>query len=176
MKLQKFMAILMNKGSRYMFLVIKNQRGLSLIEVLATLVIFSIIMGLVTNAVISSLNYHDKSYQKLLLTQKANTFLSGLASIHQTSDSYTLKYDPYGTFLIKTDQDATFYQLGDENFLYRVEIAEKDKSFFYENGKETTLTVQTSDSVKVKVTISNNTGENELTVETILARLSGGIE
>jgi len=67
-----------------------SNKGLSLIELLASLTIFSIIIALVSGILINSTNYFDKTKNKVSLSQEANLILAQITKAHQTTQTYTL--------------------------------------------------------------------------------------
>lgn len=86
--------------------MIKNQRGITLVEVLATIILISIISFLTWNIFFQGKNYTEKSISKSQMQQEANIILSRLSKIHQSSDTYevniqkcsfTIKYTVNGT-------------------------------------------------------------------------------
>jgi prepilin-type N-terminal cleavage/methylation domain-containing protein len=157
-----------------------NESGLTLIEVLASIAIFSIALILITNVIINSFSYHDKSYDTLKLGQEANLFITKIRTVHEQVDEYTLKYDTTGKLYINTgDGDRLF---GKED-VYRYELSAElvddnteSISYTVENDLvvEDELVVDTSSSVFCKITIVHEETNKSITLETTLSRLVGG--
>lgn len=68
--------------------MVKNQRGITLVEVLAAIILISIISFLAWNIFFQGKNYTEKSLSKSQMQQEANIILSRLSKIHQSSDNY----------------------------------------------------------------------------------------
>lgn len=86
--------------------MVKNQRGITLVEVLAAIILIAIISFLAWNIFFQGKNYTEKSISKSQMQQEANIILSRLSKIHQSSDTYevniqtcsfTIKYTVSGT-------------------------------------------------------------------------------
>jgi prepilin-type N-terminal cleavage/methylation domain-containing protein len=157
-----------------------NENGITLIEVLAAIAIFSIIMGLLTNVVINSFNYHEKNYDNLKLGQEANLIITKLRNIHQTNKFYTLKYETTGE--LKIDIGEGFQLLGKED-VYRYELSaeladdpNESIQYYEENGAvlEDELKVNNKSAVFVTITITDEKANKSTTLETTLTRLIGG--
>ncbi|SEM33435.1 prepilin-type N-terminal cleavage/methylation domain-containing protein [Mesobacillus persicus] len=70
--------------------MINNQRGISLVEVLATLVILSIIGGTIWSIFFQGHSYSQNAISKNAMQQEANIILTSLKNVHQTNDKYTI--------------------------------------------------------------------------------------
>lgn len=68
----------------------KNEHGLTLVEVLATMVIFSLVAILVWNVFFQSTDYSKKAISKNQIQQEANIIISNLNAIHKRSTEYTV--------------------------------------------------------------------------------------
>ncbi|RSL32378.1 prepilin-type N-terminal cleavage/methylation domain-containing protein [Salibacterium salarium] len=69
--------------------LLQKESGVTLIELLATIVISSIVIGLVTSVLVSSLNFNDKTQSHINLRQEANIIITELRQQHQEGE-YTL--------------------------------------------------------------------------------------
>lgn len=67
-----------------------NEKGMTLIEVLATFVITSIFVGIIYGAVIIAMNYHSVETTKTKLQQEANYIITEIQRIHRQCESYRL--------------------------------------------------------------------------------------
>ena len=68
----------------------KNQRGVTLIEVLATLTIMSLFGGIVYGVFINGMNYSSKAKDTVSIQQEANYVLTILKEMQEKKDSYTV--------------------------------------------------------------------------------------
>lgn len=71
--------------------MLQNERGLTLVEVLATLTILSIISVVIWNVFFQGLYYSDKAVTQNAMQQESNYITMKLTRIHQTSIEYELK-------------------------------------------------------------------------------------
>jgi prepilin-type N-terminal cleavage/methylation domain-containing protein len=138
-----------------------NENGLTLIEVLAAIAIFSIVLLLITNVVINSFNFHEKNYDKLELGREANLIITELRSIHQTVEEYKLESNDSGHLQLEINKNIRF--LGSEGYQYKIldsqdltkekkiDVKDNDTSVFF------TLIViheKTNKSISLETTLS----------------------
>jgi prepilin-type N-terminal cleavage/methylation domain-containing protein len=160
-----------------------NENGLTLIEVLATIAIFSIIMGLITNVVINSFNYHDKSYDNLKLGQEANLIITKLRTIHQQNKGYRLKYDTTGNLFIDQGEGDGEQLLGKETG-YRYELSayladDDSETINYvvqDDGSvlEDEILVKKKSTVFLTIKVIDEKTNKSISLESTLTRLVGG--
>ncbi|MFY0741189.1 prepilin-type N-terminal cleavage/methylation domain-containing protein [Solibacillus silvestris] len=86
--------------------MVKNQRGITLMEVLAAIILISIISFLAWNIFFQGKNYTEKSLSKSQMQQEANIILSRLSKIHQSSDTYEVNTQTC-SFIIKYTVNGT---------------------------------------------------------------------
>lgn len=99
---------------------IRNERGLTLIELLVSLALGSIVLVLIYQFFFQGIHFSKVVNDKTLLQQEANNMVLSLTKIHQTSDSYSINFDqnPNATFItVNGKQRITFMN---ENFRYNL--------------------------------------------------------
>lgn len=74
-------------------LFIKNNRGLTLLELLAAIAISSIVITLVVSVLISSFTSYQKTQVHVDLRQEANLIQTLLTEVHQKNAVYTILYN-----------------------------------------------------------------------------------
>ncbi|NYF25031.1 type II secretion system protein J [Sporosarcina sp. JAI121] len=67
-----------------------DERGITLVELLATIVLVSIVMVLIWNTISISMKYNLAETKKLHLQQEANYIITEIQRIHRQCDSYQL--------------------------------------------------------------------------------------
>ncbi|WP_153732688.1 PulJ/GspJ family protein [Sporosarcina obsidiansis] len=67
-----------------------NEGGMTLIEVLATLVLLSLISGIIWSAILISTKFNIAENSTLHLQQESNYIIAELQRIHRKCDSYTI--------------------------------------------------------------------------------------
>lgn len=73
-----------------MVLLIRTQRGITLVELLVTLAILSIIGTIIWSVFFQGYNFSQKAITKNRLQQEANMVIVNLTKIHQTSLVYSI--------------------------------------------------------------------------------------
>ena len=71
----------------------KNQSGLTLIEVLATIAILSIVTVMIYSVFSTGLHQYSQAKETVLIQQEANYLLTILKERHENDDSYTITVD-----------------------------------------------------------------------------------
>lgn len=105
---------------------IRNESGLTLIELLVSLALGSIVLILIYQFFFQGIHFSKVVNDKTLLQQEANNMVSSLTKIHQTSDSYSITFDqnPNATFItVNGKQRMTF---NNENFRYELMISSEN--------------------------------------------------
>lgn len=70
-----------------------NQKGLSLVELLAAITVLFIISGIIYGVFFSFNNNYDRISDKNSMDQTANLILATIKEYHQKNDSYWINYD-----------------------------------------------------------------------------------
>ncbi|MBI0576519.1 prepilin-type N-terminal cleavage/methylation domain-containing protein [Neobacillus cucumis] len=68
----------------------QSERGLTLVEVLATLTILSIVSIIIWNIFFQGYNYSEKAVSKNFMIQETNILITSLTKIHQTTSKYQI--------------------------------------------------------------------------------------
>lgn len=139
---------------------INKQKGFTLIELLASLAIFAIIAGLGTGILLNSMNYYEKSKNKLSLGQEANILLSQITNLHQTSDEYVLSFNST-TGEVKLNSE----KVGKPNLSYEIFAGAKDYSSF--SGD---LLVKTERPLYIKLNVEDTENSLSYSVKTVINR------
>ena len=135
--------------------MLTNEKGVTLLELLATLVIFGLFSTIILAVFFQSFKVNDAELMKNSLQQEANLILSTFHEVHRKSDSYTVIIvtggdsleiisDFEGTFLF--DKPGVVYSL---SFLTsgEIEILPKKTNFTMD------LTLKSSDKPDIQTNI-----------------------
>ncbi|MEO2074634.1 MAG: prepilin-type N-terminal cleavage/methylation domain-containing protein [Bacillus sp. (in: firmicutes)] len=68
----------------------KDERGLTLVEVLATITIISIVSIIIWSVFFQGINFSKKATSRNLMLQEMNLLVTNLTKIHQTSSVYEI--------------------------------------------------------------------------------------
>ena len=82
------------KGEPYMLKNFQNQSGLSLTEVLATIVLLSIVTILAWSIFFEGAQFSNKAITKNQMQQEANVILSQLSKVHKITNYYKVDINP----------------------------------------------------------------------------------
>lgn len=147
--------------------MIKNEKGLTLVELLATLALLSIVTILIWNVFLQGANHSNKETTKNLLTQEMYNVQFNLRKIHQTSDKYIISFPSPCSIKI---ENATNTIIFDSNKICYV-IQESDGSnFALVNSWIYPKTAH--NNIKFKLTLEDTQNENnKINSHTILSRL-----
>jgi type II secretory pathway pseudopilin PulG len=145
--------------------LIKNQVGITLIEVLATLTILSFLMVIVYNVFFNGLNYSSQAKDTVSIQQEANYLLTLLKELHENEDFYTVTVE-------EDHQTVTINEISVNNpqFLYQVCNLNDPSPCNEQNTIVIENPAKESFYVRIVLTSKNNP---DLTyeVKTILSRL-----
>ncbi|MGM0754149.1 MAG: type II secretion system protein [Bacillota bacterium] len=137
--------------------MIHNERGLTLVEVLATLTILSIIGAVVWNVFFQGIHYTKKAVSQNSIQQEANILTMKLTRIHQTVNEYELESSDCEIEVIYEDKPKEKFRSDQMCFSLVVKNSTDE-----DTSKHISLTV--SDKVHSK---------NEIVLDTVLYRLEG---
>lgn len=156
----------------------KNERGLTLVEILVSLVILSIIGVIIWNTFFQGYKFSQKSISKNFMLQEANILTTNLLRVHQKYTNYEIKSS--GTGLnsgceITVTPNKLTTPAADQifrntklcyNYILKIDNVEK--------GTGPLLIEPHKKDVSLQLTIyeKNNPG-NKVTIDTLLYRVKG---
>lgn len=163
-----------------------NENGVTLIEVLATLTILSLLVGIVFGVFINGINYSNKAKDTVSIQQEANYLLTLLKEQHENQDWYTIEVTNDHKRIqvtnsdndsIIVEQEGLIYFISDcgsstcqEQFKYKVYPINYKKVDDIEESLENTLMVKGNFNFILRLERVNNPNIN-FQVKTILSRL-----
>lgn len=157
---------------------LNNNKGLTLIEMLATITILFIIGGMVYAMLFQMFSNFNNSENRITARQEANLIIAHLTTIHEKSKRYELEHDSDHYFITEafTETDSSTMKLGHEKYNYDLSV-----SYLDDDGTEVTkklsdepieidLTKTKFKSIDVLLTLSSSNDEFE--VKTTLSRMT----
>lgn len=160
---------------------VQDERGLTLIELLATIVIGAIVIGLATSVFVSAAKQNKTTYEHNALRQEANLIITKLRQIHQEPDS---KEEPYSySYSLCYESNEKIYldttltnSLGNENYRFKnvefinaIETADSYKTI--DSTNDCINSVDIYSPLLVKFTLVNDQGQ-EFNMNTAIARIT----
>lgn len=142
----------------------KNERGLTLVEILATTLILALVSILLWGIFFQSTNYSKKAVSKNQLQQEANVIISSLNSIHKRSIEYSVTVNSCSFSIQHTSNSGTKTEVF-ENSQMCIKLSNsftnpvKPKENMYKN-------------INIQLIIEdNNDPKNKIKIDTLLNRL-----
>lgn len=146
-----------------------NQKGLSLIEVLATLALLSIVSGLVFGVLINSLDIFEHESESNDVKQEANLVSNQLTTFYKMNGNYSAITDVNGVLNISTVKNDTTTEIRKFKIPDYVIDVEPDNSTDGESSKGS----YTSIDIKISIYEIDNP-ENSFTLNSNISRITGG--
>lgn len=145
---------------------INNKNGLTLIELLATLAIGTIVIGLAFSVLHTSMNAYKKSESRQLLQQEANLMLTQLRNIHRNNSSYSIEFDSVERVYLIILSDGSKQSFGQSKYKTEISINGQPVS----TGNAVTIE-QNLNQYKIIIKIMDPVTNNEFTIKTGISRL-----
>lgn len=153
---------------------IKNQSGITLIEVLATITILSIVSIIIYNVFFNGLQYSSQAKDTVSIQQEANYLLTILKEQHENAENnYTVTVENEQKTIIINKNLPTEIDATNPQYLYQIcDMDDTTKSCDEQNATDLTITKTTKNNFYVKITLINKNNPNlTYEIKTILSRL-----
>lgn len=99
----------------------RNESGMTLIEVLATLLLTGLIIGLIWTTVMISMKYNIAETKKTDLQKEGTYIISKLQQIHRSNDCYEFNLSPNSISANNCSGNSVFNEVISEGFIYSFE-------------------------------------------------------
>lgn len=96
---------------------IKNEKGVTLLELLAVLVLTSLILTLIITTFVVFSNYNVTQTKKLRMQQEANYIISLILQTHRTAEAYELMIPSVDKLIIKECENEDPVCIGPESII-----------------------------------------------------------
>lgn len=154
---------------------IKNEAGLTLIEVLATITILSIVSVIIYNVFTSGLRYSSKAEETVLIQQEANYLLTLLKEQHENAATdYTVTVENNQSTVILNKGRSNETDVTNSQYLYQIcDLDDSQSSCDEQNAADHTIKKTPSNErlhIKIILTNKNDPGIT-YEIQTILSRL-----
>lgn len=142
----------------------QNERGITLIEVLASIVILSIIGTIIWSVFIQGNNYSKAAVSKNFMVQQSNIIMTSLNRIYQTSTSFSIRNTP--------DCQITITFTKDNSNISQSQVFNDSQMCF--TIKPASASGNTNTSTQIEIIVNDNKNKNNMVdVSTTLYRLTG---
>lgn len=151
----------------------RNERGLTLVEVLLTLALLSVVSLLIWGVFFQGAKFSTKAVSKNQMQQEANAISTYLTRVHQTSDNYSIEIKDEQLVIIFTKDGDSLTQTFHTNHLTYNINAKKKKANENEISVNSAEKINPNEyDIRIIVTISDkNDANNNISIETVLSRL-----
>ncbi|AIY05151.1 hypothetical protein Plano_1186 [Planococcus sp. PAMC 21323] len=151
-----------------------NEKGITMIELLAALVLVSIVVAGAWTAMTIGFKHSVVETTKTHIQQDANLIVSKLSANHRQSESYKLKFEN-GQLMLKTCTTettcSTYQRVIDQNYDYNG-TSINGKSYTGSTFSEVTIYPKKQHNpVKLKLT----SGKTSISIDTVLTRIITGM-
>ena len=145
-----------------------DNKGITLVELLATITLLSIIVIIIWSVFIQGIKNTNEGATKNKLTQEMNYVQTTLRKIHQTADRYKIIQFSCGIqveyYNSKESSEYTIIQFEDARFCYKIESDKPFPTLIYPKSEHHTI------SLNLRISDKNNE-KNIVNSQTILSRL-----
>ncbi|ETP68895.1 hypothetical protein G159_10065 [Planococcus glaciei CHR43] len=165
-----------------------NQKGITLVELIAALALVSIIAGIAWTALSIGFKHTAVETNKTSLQQDANLIVTTLTNAHRRNDSYSLAFDSNKQLTIKTCEDiaacpagSTYTRVIDTQYIYKntkINNAVYDGTTLKDavTGAILTEVVVEPEKNHTNLVLNIKSANNTVTVKTTLTRIITGMK
>ncbi|MEH7384536.1 prepilin-type N-terminal cleavage/methylation domain-containing protein [Bacillus sp. JJ1521] len=154
---------------------LRNNGGITLIELLATLAIFSMVSILIYGVLINGMNYSEKSKDNVSRQQEMNILVTTITKAHESYSSYEIVVDQNPDAnkiqLIGKDGSGTVVSavdLSNEHYIYSLYNSQESDEVPFSNA----TTIHTSQPLYIKLIIKDRKQPSQKSeIKTIISRL-----
>lgn len=153
----------------------KNQAGITLIEVLAALTILSIVTVIIYNVFSNGLRYSSQAEDTVLIQEETNYLLTLLKEQHENAaNDYTVTVENNQNTIILNKGRSNEMNATNSQYLYQIcDMDDTSQSCDQQNATDHTITITPSNErFYLKIILTNkNTPDITYKIQTILSRL-----
>ncbi|MGP4071711.1 hypothetical protein ACTWQB_04060 [Piscibacillus sp. B03] len=156
-----------------------EERGITLVELLATLVLTFIVGSVVFSVTMSAINNYQQSEVQSQVQSDLNRFVAHLTDIHQTHQQYSITREDASTYIIQLpdDQQYTFNGHAENYDLYIGKSIRNRGSLLSDTRINIGETVDVNNIERVKLFIEVTSPSNKrfkpMTVSTSISQIIG---
>ncbi|WP_158553308.1 PilW family protein [Peribacillus saganii] len=150
----------------------KDQKALTLIELLAALTILSFMILLVSGVFINGISYSNKAKSTVMLHEEANYIVTFLTKKHETQKSYTIELDnnPNASMITITDDSGSSQVISSSDYRYSLYENSGGTDTLMDQRVDISSTSAQSLSFKLVIQDAKNP-KNQFELKTIISRL-----
>ncbi|MBB6455052.1 competence protein ComGC [Salirhabdus euzebyi] len=153
----------------------RNQKGITLAELLGTIVLISIVSALLMGIIISSMKNYESVESSNHIRNQANQIMFQLTTIHQNNLEYTLQYIDQHAFEIEyvaTNGEKKSLLVERESYQYELEVDGLVLSPTQEIFIDLTNQDQLSVTVELSLQSIGSARNDDVTVQSTISRMT----
>ena len=147
---------------------LKNERGTTLIEVIATIVVISVVTIVLSNILVDGFHTSNKQQVAMTMQQQANLLLVSLRELQENGEPYEIVVsDDKRQVTLTNHSTDTFDVMTSDRYFLELFINHSELPITYEK-----ITPKTTKSIHIKIVITQQANEDvQYVLETTLSRL-----
>lgn len=139
---------------------VSGQKGFTLVELLAVLLLLSMVVALVWTTVLTSMRYNLSETNKLKMQEEANLIITNLQNIHRKCDNYMIE-----------NRNGGIWMTGCKNNILRDFQINTEENFLISGLPLREIEARTSDStLMLDLIIGDKTTKSKVTISTAISR------
>lgn len=127
-----------------------NQSGMTLVELLAVLVLISLVTGIIWTTMSISIKHNSAETTKLHLQQEANAVITKLQQEHRVKECYILNIDDHEVSITNCEDQPAFKEILGNEYTYGPSM----KKEFKPKKTNLSLALQVTDVTNPKLTVT----------------------
>ncbi|MFD2639233.1 type II secretion system protein [Piscibacillus salipiscarius] len=154
----------------------KDERGITLVELLATLTLMFIVGSVVFSVTLSTINHYQQSEIESQVQSDLNRFIAHLTDIHQTHKQYDLTRIDSSTYVVRMSEDQS-YTFDGHGGIYDIAAGAGERSLTNLAAGDT-ISVDHVDDLRllIEVTDPSNKRFKPVTLTTTITQIIGSKE
>ncbi|WP_223591141.1 PulJ/GspJ family protein [Neobacillus bataviensis] len=148
----------------------RDESGLTLVEVLATLAIFSMVAVIIWSVFFQGFNFSEKAISKNFMLQESNILVTNLKRVHQKLIKYEIKSENCSIKVTDLTTSSQVQEFNHPSICFKIlEINNVTGS-----GPKTIEPNKNANDISLKISVSDkNNSANSITINTFLYRVKG---
>ncbi|MFC0014191.1 MULTISPECIES: PilW family protein [Allobacillus] len=147
----------------------KNQKGVTLVELLAGLVLFFLVSTLIFSMATQAIENYRQTETRSIAQQEANLFINHLITTHRKADVYILDRQSESSYLLTSNGDDS---ITINTSPYRIDVSLNQTALQPGESIQINLSSQRSIPLQVTVVPSSDQRFKKFSIDTQLYRIS----
>lgn len=151
---------------------LKGEKGITLIEMMATMVILFVIGGMFYAVLTQTFTNFHTSEEKITVRQEANLIIAQLTNIHQKSEGYTIEMSTDDSFFTTETDSGAIIQLGHKDYTYKLVVDGDTLEDIHPIDIDLKLEDNKTQEIELTLTNKKSNRNDEFTIITTISRMT----